>query len=109
MAMREQCRLRLALRAGDDAQHVLRGVVVDVGVADLDARRYAQNAETLRDLCVLHQAAADECDLALELRGQIDQQLDAIDARRKRRDDELALGAGEQLLEARRGPRSPAR
>ena len=59
----------------------------------------AQVPEPLRDLGVLHDAAADEGDLALELRRQVDEHLHPVDARGERRDDELALRAREQLLE----------
>ena len=80
-----QCGLRFALRAGRDAQHVLRRVVLNVRVADLHAGRDAEVAKPLRDLRVLHDAPADERHLALELSRQIDEHLHAIDARRERR------------------------
>ena len=63
-------------------------------------RREAQPAQTLRDLRVLHHAAADEGDAALELLGEVHEQLQAVHARRERRDHELARGAAEDLLEA---------
>ena len=94
-----QRRLRLALRAGGDAQHVLRGVVRHVGVADLEARRHAQVAEALGDFGVADDAAADERHLAVELRRQVDQHLHPVDARREGRDHELAVRAGEHFLE----------
>ncbi len=78
-----QRRLRLALRAGRDAQHVLRRVVGHVAVADLHARRHPQEAEALRDLGGLLHAAADERDAPLELHREIDQHLHAVDARRE--------------------------
>ena len=58
-----------------------------------------QEAELLRDLRVLVHAAADKRDLAIELRRQIDDDLQPVEARRERRDDDLAFGAGEDLLE----------
>ena len=58
-----------------------------------------QEAEPLRDLRVLVHAAADERHLAIELRREVDDDLQPIQARRKRRDDDLAFGAGEDLLE----------
>ena len=75
------------------------GVVRDVAVANLHAGRHAQVAEALRDLGVLHDAAADERHLALELRREVDEHLHPVDARRERGDHQLAVGAGEQLLE----------
>ena len=99
MAMRGQRRLRLALRAGRDAEHVLRRVVRHVRVANLHAGRDAQVAEPLRDLGVLHDAAADEGHLALELRRQVDQHLHPVDARREGRHHQLAVRAREELLE----------
>ena len=58
-----------------------------------------QVAEPLRDLRVLDHAAADERHLAIELRREIDEDLHPVDARREHRDDDLALRAGEDLLE----------
>src|SRR5688572_26481551 len=58
-----------------------------------------EEAEALRDLRVLDHAAAHERDLAIELRGQIDDDLHPVEARRERRDDDLAFGAREDLLE----------
>ena len=86
-----QRRLRLSLRAGADADDVLRRVVADVAVADLHAGRDPQVAEPLRDLRVVDHAAADERDLAIELRRQVDEDLHPVDARREHRDDDLAL------------------
>ena len=94
-----QRRHRLALRAGRQAQHVLRRVGADVGVANLHAGRNPQVAEPLGDLGVPHHAAPDERDLAIELRREIDEDLHPVDARRERRDDQLAGRAGEDLLE----------
>ena len=94
-----QRRHRLALRAGREAEDVLRRVVVDLRVANLHAGRDPQVAEPLRDLGVAHHAAADERDLAIELRREIHQDLHAVDARRERGDDQLAGRAGEDLLE----------
>ena len=91
---------RLALRAGAEAQHVLGGVVAHVGVPDLEAGRHAQVAQPLRDLRVVLHAAADEGDPALELLGQVDQQLQPVDARRERRHEHAPGGAAEDLLEA---------
>ena len=94
-----QGRPRLALRAGRQAQNVLRRVVRHVGIADLHARRHAQRREPLRDLRVLDKAAADEGNLAVELHRQVHQELHAVDARGEHADHQLARCAGEQLLE----------
>ena len=94
-----QRRLRLALRPGADADDVLRRVVPDVAVANLHAGRDPQIAEPLRDLRVVDHAAPDERDAAIELRREIDQDLHPVDARREHRDDDLSVGAGEDLLE----------
>ena len=85
-----QRRLRLALRPGADADDVLRRVAADVAVANLHAGRDPQVAEPLRDLRVVDHAAADERDLAVELRREIDEDLHPVDARREHRDDDLA-------------------
>ena len=58
-----------------------------------------QEPEPLRDLRVFDHAAADERDLAIELRREVDDDLQPIQARRKGGDDDLAFGAGEDLLE----------
>jgi len=92
-------RHRLALRSGAEAENVLRRIARHVGVANLHAGRNPQVAEALRDLGVLHHAAADEGHLAIELRGKVDEDLHPVDARRERRDDQLARGAREDLLE----------
>ena len=63
------------------------------------AGRHVQEAEPLRDLRVLVHAAADKRHLAIELRRQVDDDLQAIQARRERRDDDLAFRAGEDLFE----------
>ena len=94
-----QGRHRLALRSGRQAQDVLGRVAVDVGVADLHARRDAQIAEPLRNLGVLDHAAAEERHLAIELRGEIDEDLHPVDARRERGDDQASRRAREDLLE----------
>ena len=82
--------LRLALRPGADADDVLRREAADVAVADLHAGRDPQVAEPLRGLRVVDHAAADERDLPLELRREVDQDLHPVDARREHRDDDLA-------------------
>jgi hypothetical protein len=92
-------RHRLALRPGGQTQHVLGGVAADFRVADLQAGRNAQVSEALGDLGVLNHAASDKGDAAIELRRQIDEDLHPVDARRERRDDQLAAGAGEDFLE----------
>ncbi len=94
-----QRRHRLALRAGAEAQDVLRRVARHVGVADLHAGGNAQVAEALRDLRVLDHPAADERHLAVELRRQIDEDLHPVDARGEGRDDQPPARAGEDLLE----------
>ena len=95
-----QRRLRLALRPGADAHHVLGREVPDLAVANLHAGWDPQVAEPLRDLRVVDHAAADERHPAVELRGEIDEDLHPVDARREHRDDDLAGGAREDLLEA---------
>jgi hypothetical protein len=87
------------LRAGGQAEHVLRGVLGHVGIANLHSGGHPQEPEPLGDLGVPENAAADERHLAFELDRQVDQQLHPVDARRKKRDHELAVGAGEQLFE----------
>ena len=94
-----QRRHRLALGAGRHAQHVLGGIAADVGIANLHAGGDPEIAEPLRDLGVLDHPAADERDLAIELRREVDEDLHAVDARRERRDDQPAGRAGEDLLE----------
>jgi hypothetical protein len=94
-----QGRHRFALRAGRHAQHVLGGVAADVGIADLHAGGNAEIAEPLRDLGILDHSTADERNLPIELRREVDEQLHAVDARRERRDDQPAGRAGEDLLE----------
>ena len=59
----------------------------------------AQVAEPLRDLGVAHHAAADERDLAIELRREVHEDLHAVDARRERGHDQLAGRAREHFLE----------
>jgi hypothetical protein len=85
--------------SGGEAQHVLRGVAADLRIADLHAGGNPQVPEALGDLRILDHAAADERDLAIELRREVDQNLHTIDARRERRDDDAAGGAREDLLE----------
>jgi len=94
-----QRRHRFALRSGTEAQHVLRGVARDVGIANLDAGRYPQIAEALRNLRVLNHPAPDECDFAIELRRQIHEDLHPVGARCERRDDQFSRRAREDLLE----------
>ena len=92
-------RVRLALRPRRQAQHVLCRKVRDVAVLDHHARGDVQVAEPLGDLRICDHAAADERHLAVELRGQVDEDLHSVQARRERAHDQLALGAGEELLE----------
>ena len=73
-----KCRLRLALRPGADAHHVLRRIVADLAVANLHPRRNAQVSQPLRNLRVLDDAPADERDLAVELRREVQQELDPV-------------------------------
>ncbi len=92
-------RLRLPLGAGAQAHDVLRREVPDVAVLDLHARRDAEIAQPLRDLRVVDHAAADERDPPVELRREVDDDLHPVDARRERRDDNLAVRVGEDLFE----------
>src|SRR5882672_65103 len=94
-----QRRHRFALRAGGQAQHVPGGVAADLRIANLYAGGNAQVAQPLGDLGVAHHAAADEGHLAIELRREVDEDLHPVDARRKRRHDQLAGRAREDLLE----------
>ena len=75
------------------------GIAVDVGVADLRAGGNPQIPEPLGDLRVLHHAAPEERHLAIELRGEVHEDLHPVDARRERGHDQPAGGAGEDLLE----------
>ena len=86
-----QRRHRLALRSGRQAEDVLGRI----------ARRRRSRGSARRPGCagspsrwaisrVLDHAAADERDLAVELRRQVHQDLHAVDARRERRDDQPA-------------------
>src|SRR5262245_37158045 len=52
-----------------------------------------------RDLRALVHPAADKRDATIELHRQVHKDLHPVDARRKRRDDNLPFGAGEDLLE----------
>ena len=95
-----QRRHRLALRSGGQAQHVLRRVAADVASRE-SARRPgcagSRAAARSREFC--DHPAADERDLAIELRRQVDEDLHPVDARRERRDDQPAGRAREDLLE----------
>src|SRR3954447_3043239 len=95
-----QRRLRLALRAGADADHVLTREVAHFAVPDLHAGRDPEVAQALGDLRVLDNPAPDERYSPIELRGQIGQDLDPIEARRKHRDHDLPGRAREDLLES---------
>ena len=99
MAMRDSADIGSPCEPVRQAEHVLGGVVAHLGVANLHAGRNAQIAESLRDLRVFDHAAADERHLAIELRRQVHDDLHAVDARRERRDDQLAGGAREDFLE----------
>ncbi len=94
-----QRRQRLALRAGAQAQHVLRRVVAHVRVADLQPRRHLEVPQPGRDLRVLDHATPDERHLPPVLLGQVHEHLHPVQARREQRDDDLPLGRGEDLLE----------
>ena len=104
-----QRRLRLTLRPRAQADHVLRGEVPHFAVANLNPARDAQVPQPLRNLRVLLHPATDERDVPIELRREIDDDLHPVDARRKRRDDDLSAGAREDLLERLDRPRSPSR
>src|SRR5215510_9058875 len=92
-------RLRLALRSGREAQDLVGRVALDLHVADLHACRNPEESEPLGRFRVLNHAAADQGDHAIELRGEIDEDLHPVDARGERRDHELASAAREDLLE----------
>ncbi len=77
----------------------LRGIAGDLGVANLHPGRDTKIPEPLGDLRVLDHAAADEGDLAIELRRQIHEDLHAVDAGRKRRDHQAPRRARENFLE----------
>ena len=66
--------------------------LADIGIPNLHARWQPQVAEALRDLRVLVHTAADERNLALELLGQVDDDLHPVDARRKGGDDDPGPG-----------------
>ncbi len=90
---------RLALRTGTEAEDVLGRIAGDVRVSNLYTGRNAQISEPLRDLRIPDHPATDERDLAVELGGQVHEQLHAIDARRKGRDDQAAVRRREDLFE----------
>ena len=96
-----QRRQRLALRTGRDHDHLVIGPVLDLlrldqqSVGDLDVTERAPDAD------VLAHRAADQRDLAPELRRRVDDLLDAVDVGREARHDDPALGAGEHLLQMR--------
>jgi hypothetical protein len=92
-------RVCLALRAGHEAQHVRGRMISHVAVANERARRDAQVSEALPDLERLVHPAPHERHLAPELYCDVAQNLEAVDARGKGGNHQLAFGAGKQLLE----------
>ena len=56
-------------------------------------------AESLCDLDVLHHRATEHADLAVELLRHVNDDLQTVDGRRERRDEDAPLGLGENLLE----------
>ena len=92
-------RLRFPLGARAQADHVLGREVPDVAVLDLHAGWNAEVAEPLGNLGVVDHPAADEGHAAVELGRQIDDDLHPVDARRKGRDHDFAVGVREDLFE----------
>ena len=103
-----RCRPRRASRGGDRRSRCARappavrlaspsscrrsggGVVADVAVTDLQARPGSSGSRAAARSASSRHAAADERDLALELRREIDHDLHPVEAGRERGDDDLA-------------------
>ena len=96
-----QRRHRLALRSADQHANFFRREVANLRGMNQQAVRNLDVAEVLRDLGRLSHGTPDQRDLAAVLEGLVDRQLDAVDRRREARDEQPALGGGENLLELR--------
>ena len=100
MAMRDSADIGSPCEPVREAQHVLRGIVADVASRESARRRESADSRAAarsREFC--DHAAADERDLAIELRREVDEDLHPVDARREGGDDQPAGRAGEDLLE----------
>ena len=93
-------RVGFALRTGGQAQHVLRRIVGDVAVANQRAGRDASDSPSRCAICEFSfMPRPTNATLRSNCTARSTRICMPIDARRERRDDELALGAGEDLLE----------
>ncbi len=81
------------MRRGIEAADVLR--------ADDHAVGNAQVAHRVRDFDVVHHAAADEGDFAVDARGDVDDLLNAVDAAGEAGENDAARGGTAEIFEAR--------
>ena len=91
----------LGLAAADQDNQLFRRKRIDVLRAHHQAVGNAQAVHAVRDLDVVHHAAADERDLAAGRRGDVHDLLDARNRRREAGDDHLARRRAREFLDAR--------
>ena len=96
-----QCAHRLALRAADQDHHLLGRKVANLAGVNHQSGRNLDVAQVLRNLCRVHHRAPHHRHLAPVLARQFHGDADAIDRRREATEEELLLGLGENLVEAR--------
>src|SRR5215831_3745488 len=93
-------RHRLALGAADKNAHLLRRVFFDLAGMNQYSLGNVQVPEIQRDFGRFRHRATYQRDFALVFASHLDGQLDAMDGRRKTRDEQAPVGAGEDLVKA---------
>ena len=89
----------LALRATDEDADFFRRKIFHLAGIDDEALWDLDVAEIFGDLGGIVHGAAEEGDLAAMLVREFDRQIDAMDRGRKARDEQTALGVGENFVE----------
>ena len=82
-------------------QTCFRRVVLDLAGMNEEVARDVEISKVLRDLGGFKHRPADDRDLAAVLLGELQRDADAVDGRREAGEEEPALGAREDLVEAR--------
>ncbi len=92
---------RLGLAAAGEHDDATRVEAANVLRADHHAVGNAQVAHRMRDFDIVHHAAADEGDFAVDARGDVDDLLNTVDAAGEARKNDAARGGAAKILEAR--------
>ncbi len=95
-----QRRHRFALRARNHYQNLLRRIIADLARVDEKALGRIDIFKIHRDFRGIRHAAAHQRNLSVVGGSQFQCELDAMDARRKTRDEQATVGAPENIFKA---------